>query len=128
MRTRDRCGTVALVGRRRHARTAAAYWELAWLGLAEREVRAALLDSADRHLAEALSNTDDTHELHFQRGRVRLLGGHLPAAERSLQRAIVADSGVEWTLVVLHGAAVVVIVPLLLRVAWRDWHLHNATR
>ena len=45
-----------------------------------------------------------------------------------LQRAIVADSGVEWTLVVLHGAAVVVIVPLLLRVAWRDWHLHNAAR
>ena len=30
--------------------------------------------------------------------------------------------------VVLHGVAVVVIVPVLLRVAWRDWHLHNATR
>lgn len=75
---------------RGHARTAAAYWELAWLGLAEREVRVALLDSADRHLAEALSSTDDARELHFQRGRVRLLGGHLLAAERSLQRAIVA--------------------------------------
>ena len=43
-----------------------------------------------------------------------------------LQRAIVADSGAEWTLVVLHGAAVVVIVPLLLRVAWRDWRTAQA--
>lgn len=39
-----------------------------------------------------------------------------------LQRAIVADSGAEWLLVGLHGVAVAVIVPLLLRIAWRDWN------
>lgn len=39
-----------------------------------------------------------------------------------LQRAIVADSTVEWVLVGLHGTAVVAIVPILLRLAWRDWH------
>ncbi len=38
-----------------------------------------------------------------------------------LQRALVADSAAEWALVALHGATVVVIVPLLLRLAWRDW-------
>ncbi|MEM9204027.1 MAG: hypothetical protein AAGC53_20495 [Actinomycetota bacterium] len=38
-----------------------------------------------------------------------------------LQRAIVADSTTEWAITTLHGLAVVVIVPLLLRIAWRDW-------
>ena len=38
-----------------------------------------------------------------------------------LQRAIVADSTTEWVITALHGAAVVVIVPVLLRIAWRDW-------
>lgn len=43
-----------------------------------------------------------------------------------LQRAIVADSTAEWTLVALHGAAVAVILPVLLRVAWRDWSAAQA--
>ena len=38
-----------------------------------------------------------------------------------LQRALVADSLAEWVLVALHGLAVAVVVPLLLRIAWRDW-------
>ncbi|MGB1506991.1 MAG: hypothetical protein ACPHIC_03470 [Acidimicrobiales bacterium] len=38
-----------------------------------------------------------------------------------VQRALVADSTAEWGLVLLHGAGVAVIVPVLLRVAWRDW-------
>lgn len=38
-----------------------------------------------------------------------------------LQRAIVADSAAEWVLVGLHGLAVAVVVPVLLRLAWRDW-------
>ena len=42
-----------------------------------------------------------------------------------LQRAIVADSTTEWVITTLHGAAVVVIVPILLRIAWRDWRAAN---
>ena len=40
-----------------------------------------------------------------------------------LQRALVADSPAEWVLVALHGLAVAVVVPLLLRIAWRDWRI-----
>lgn len=43
-----------------------------------------------------------------------------------LQRAIVADSTTEWIITTLHGLAVVVIVPLLLRLAWRDWRAAQA--
>lgn len=43
-----------------------------------------------------------------------------------LQRALVADSTTEWVITALHGAAVVVIVPVLLRIAWRDWHAAQA--
>jgi hypothetical protein len=38
-----------------------------------------------------------------------------------VQRVLVADSTTEWALVFFHAAGVVVIVPLLLRIAWRDW-------
>ena len=43
-----------------------------------------------------------------------------------LQRALVADSAAEWVLVTLHGAAVVAVVPFLLRIAWRDWRAAQA--
>jgi len=43
-----------------------------------------------------------------------------------VQRAIVADSTAEWVLVALHGVAVAVIVPLLLRRTWREWRLAQA--
>lgn len=39
-----------------------------------------------------------------------------------LQRALVADSTAEWIITAVHGVLVVVIVPFLLRHAWRDWH------
>jgi tetratricopeptide (TPR) repeat protein len=72
-----------------HARVAGAYWEMAWLGLAEMEVRTAMLENADRHYGQALMLQELNAELHFQRGRVRLLAGHLDGAERSFQRAMV---------------------------------------
>ncbi|MEM9467274.1 MAG: hypothetical protein AAGA90_18010 [Actinomycetota bacterium] len=43
-----------------------------------------------------------------------------------VQRAIVADSTTEWVITALHAAAVVVIVPVLLRIAWRDWRAAQA--
>ena len=43
-----------------------------------------------------------------------------------LQRAIVADSTTEWVITTLHGAAVVVVVPVLLRIGWRDWRAAQA--
>ncbi len=43
-----------------------------------------------------------------------------------LQRALVADSTTEWVITALHGTAVVVIVPVLLRIAWRDWNAAQA--
>lgn len=39
-----------------------------------------------------------------------------------VQRAIVADSTTEWTVTALHGSAAAVVVPILLRIAWRDWN------
>lgn len=43
-----------------------------------------------------------------------------------VQRAIVADAAAEWVLVGLHGMAVVVLVPLLLRRTWREWRKAQA--
>ena len=45
-----------------------------------------------------------------------------------LQRAIVADSTAEWIITALHGAVVAVVVPVLLRIAWRDWNAAQAER
>ena len=42
-----------------------------------------------------------------------------------VQRAIVADSTAEWVITSLHGLAVVLVVPWLLRSAWRDWRAAN---
>ena len=39
-----------------------------------------------------------------------------------VQRAIVADSTTEWTVTALHGSVAAVVVPILLRIAWRDWN------
>ena len=42
-----------------------------------------------------------------------------------LQRALVSDNTGEWTITAIHGAIVVVIVPLLLRYTWREWRAAN---
>jgi len=67
---------------------ATAYWELAYLGLAEPELRRTMLKSAERHLLGALAERGDDGELHFLLGRVRLLDGRLEAAEKTLLQAI----------------------------------------
>ncbi len=69
---------------------AAAYWELAYLGLAEPELRRSMLKSAEGHLLEALTEHGRNGELLFLLGRVRLLDGRRDAAEASLQQAIEA--------------------------------------
>ena len=44
-----------------------------------------------------------------------------------VQRAIVADSTTEWVITTVHGTAVVLVVPWLLRVGWRDWNAAQAS-
>ena len=38
-----------------------------------------------------------------------------------LQRALVANSATGWAITAIHGAIVVLGVPLLLRHTWREW-------
>jgi hypothetical protein len=38
-----------------------------------------------------------------------------------VQRALVADSAIGWIVTAIHGAIVLVVVPLLLRRTWREW-------
>ncbi|MEM8707093.1 MAG: hypothetical protein AAGE98_11600 [Actinomycetota bacterium] len=42
-----------------------------------------------------------------------------------LQRALVSDNTAEWTITGVHAAICVVIVPMLLRHAWREWNAAN---
>jgi hypothetical protein len=37
------------------------------------------------------------------------------------QRALVADSATGWAITAIHGAIVLVVVPLLLGRTWREW-------
>ncbi|MBA1146379.1 HEAT repeat domain-containing protein [Ectothiorhodospiraceae bacterium WFHF3C12] len=72
-----------------HARLAALYWELAYLGLAQGGVRAHVLEQARDHADRALAAGDDA-AVRFLLGRVLLELGDLDGAELAMRNAVYA--------------------------------------
>jgi hypothetical protein len=80
-----------------HQRLAFEHWELAWLGLAQRECLEHVLAMARRHALAALEEEPARAPLHFLLGRIELRRGDPQAAEAALLRA--ANHGVPAALV-----------------------------
>jgi hypothetical protein len=71
-----------------HHRLAAEHWDLAWLGLAQGEHLAHVLEEARRHCLAALADEPRRASLHFLLGRVELRMGEPARAEAALEGAV----------------------------------------
>lgn len=70
------------------AEAAAQLWELAYQGLADAEAVGGFLERANAHLHRAMSGNQESPELYFQRGRIRLKLDQPAGAREDFERAI----------------------------------------